>query len=79
MAQPDGIALIDLNGTTIDFISTKYPSWQRMGPANERTSINVGVSELGTEETEIPNTWTGPITATKGAINKKQDQYLFEF
>jgi VCBS repeat-containing protein len=46
---PDGIALVDPLGNVVQFISYEGPMTAANGPAAGMTSVNVGVSEAGTQ------------------------------
>ena len=82
---PDGIALVSNGGVVIEFISYEGTSFMATdGPANGQTSVNIGVSEIGTEA--VGNslqrtgsgaqgsdfTWSGPSSESPGAINTLQ-------
>jgi hypothetical protein len=81
--SPDGIALV--NGTTvIQFLSYEGSFLATNGPASGMTSIDIGVSENGSElvglslqlqgtgTTYDDFTWAGPIANTQNAINTGQ-------
>ena len=46
---PDGIALVDASGTVVQFLSYEGSFTATNGPALGMTSVNVGVSETGTQ------------------------------
>lgn len=86
---PDGLALIDNNGTIIQFLSYEGSMTATSGIAIGLTSTDIGVSETsstpigqslqltsptGTEGTEYTDfEWTGPSTASMGSLNVDQD------
>jgi hypothetical protein len=82
---PDGLALIDTDGTTvIQFLSYEGSFIAADGPANGMTSTDIGVSEssstpignslqlIGTGTQYSDFTWSGPIAATEGLQNTGQ-------
>ncbi|HNM26854.1 MAG TPA: hypothetical protein PKL15_15540, partial [Saprospiraceae bacterium] len=82
--SPDGIALVRLPNTVIQFISYEGVMTATDGPAAGMTSQNIPVSELGSEAAGLSLqltgtgnsyanfTWTGPIAASPGTINANQ-------
>ena len=81
--SPDGIALV--NGTTVvQFLSYEGTFTAVGGPANGMLSVDIGVSEAGTEPVGQSLrlsgtgcvyedfTWNGPATSSFGAINTGQ-------
>ncbi len=83
--NPDGLALIDTDGTTvIQFLSYGGSFTAVDGPASGMTSTDIGVSEsgstpvgyslqlqgMGTQYTDF--TWSTPIAATEGLQNTSQ-------
>ncbi|HNG95318.1 MAG TPA: hypothetical protein PLB32_21130, partial [Acidobacteriota bacterium] len=81
---PDGVALVNASNVVIQFLSYEGTFTATNEAANGLTSVNIGVSEAGTEPvgqslqligtgTDYENfTWSGPITSTPGAINTGQ-------
>jgi predicted ribosomally synthesized peptide with SipW-like signal peptide len=81
---PDGLALVDLNGSVIQFLSYEGSFTAVNGPAIGMTSVDIGVDEepapvvdfslqlQGTGNEYADFTWTGPIGHTRGAINTGQ-------
>jgi predicted extracellular nuclease len=81
---PDGIALVDSDNNVLQFISYEGALTATNGPANGKTSINIGVSEtsstpvghslqlsgLGTTYEDF--TWQAADVSTFGAINTEQ-------
>lgn len=82
--SPDGIALVDASSTVVQFLSYEGSFVGVGGPANGLTSINIGVTEAGTEpvgqslqlsgtgSTYSDFTWNGPGASTFDAINTGQ-------
>ena len=82
--SPDGVALVDAGGTVVQFLSYEGVFAGVGGPANGRTSVDMGVSEAGTEPVgqslQLSGTglayeefrWTGPAPATPGQPNPGQ-------
>ena len=81
---PDGIALVDGNGTVVEFLSYEGTITAIGGPADGQTSTDVGVAETGATPvgsslqrtgagfTAADFAWTGPIPETPGAANSGQ-------
>jgi predicted extracellular nuclease len=81
---PDGLALVDSDGNLVQFLSYEGAFTAVGGAANGVTSVDVGVSELGTTPVGFSLqltgtgsaaedfTWTGPAPASPGAINTGQ-------
>jgi predicted extracellular nuclease len=81
---PDGLALVDNNGTVIQFLSYEGSFVATNGPANGLTSTDIGVSEAGTETAGLSLqltgtgsdsanfTWTAPSAESPGSINVGQ-------
>jgi uncharacterized protein len=78
--SPDGLALVRPDGTVAEFLSYEGTFTATEGPANGQTSVDIGVSEAGTEPAGQslsrrydPATgtlvWSGPAAATKGTPN----------
>lgn len=82
---PDGIALVDDLGTTIQFLSYEGSFTATNGPADGLTSTDIGVSESGS--TSVGDslrlsgsngcgysdfTWQSPATETDGSVNTGQ-------
>ena len=81
---PDGIALVDNNGTVVQFLSYEGSFTAVDGPASGMTSTDIGVSEssgtslgfslqlTGTGSTYEDFTWTGVASSTYSAVNNGQ-------
>jgi DNA/RNA endonuclease G (NUC1) len=73
--SPDGMALIDASGGVVEYLSYEGVFAATNGPASGLTSIDIGVTEAGTEpagkslQRHADGTWTGPIDSTFGACN----------
>jgi len=76
----DAIALVDAHGTVLEFFSYEGTVTAVGGPADGMTSTDIGVSETGSEPVgqslsraydpaSDALAWSGPATATKGAVN----------
>lgn len=75
---PDGVALVDAKGNVLEFLSYEGSFTAVGGPANGLTSVDIGVAEngdtpVGQSLQLIDGVWTGPLTATKGAVNSGGD------
>jgi len=82
--SPDGLALVDPANAVIQFLSYEGVFVGVGGPANGLTSVDIGVSEAGTEplgqSLQLQGTgfqysqftWAGPINHTRGATNTGQ-------
>ncbi|MGB5930045.1 MAG: endonuclease/exonuclease/phosphatase family protein, partial [Cyclobacteriaceae bacterium] len=82
--SPDGIALVDDEGTVVQFLSYEGSFVASGGPADGMTSEDIGVSEssgtavgfslqlIGTGSAYADFTWAGPLTSTYGAANTGQ-------
>ncbi|MCK6692177.1 MAG: hypothetical protein L6Q97_08760, partial [Thermoanaerobaculia bacterium] len=78
---PDGMALVKLPNTVIQFLSYEGAFLATNGPAAGMTSVDIGVAENGTEPLGLSLqltgngqqysdfTWTGPVTASAGTLN----------
>ncbi len=77
--SPDAVALVR-NGTVLEFLSYEGTFTATNGPAAGRTSVDIGVSEAGTEPvgqslsrsydaTAGALVWAGPAAATPGQVN----------
>jgi DNA/RNA endonuclease G (NUC1) len=72
---PDGVALVGLLGVVVEFLSYEGTFVAVDGPALGLTSVDIGVSELGTEplgqslQRGGDGIWKAPATATFGACN----------
>lgn len=71
---PDGVALVDAEGNVLEFLSYEGAFTAVGGPANGRTSVDIGVAEdgdtpIGQSLQLIDGVWTGPLAASKGAVN----------
>ena len=56
---PDGIALVDATNTVRQFLSYEGTFTATNGLAAGRTSVNIGVSEVGTEASSVSMRLTG--------------------
>lgn len=72
----DAIALVDANGTVVDFVSYEGTLTAANGPAAGLTAPDIGVAELGTDPAGVSlqrtpgtDTWTGPSPSSFGAAN----------
>ncbi len=82
--EPDGIALVDPEGTVTEFISYEGSFTASSGPAAGMTSTDVGVSEpgntpvgqslqrIGAGTSAEDYTWGGPFASSFGAVNACQ-------
>ncbi|NET61325.1 MAG: endonuclease [Symploca sp. SIO2E6] len=83
--SPDGIALVDNNGTVIQFLSYEGSFTAVGGPADGLTSTDIGVSEssstpvgfslqlTGTGTVFEDFTWSSPADDSPGAVNNGQN------
>lgn len=81
---PDGLALVKTDNTVVQFLSYEGSFTAANGPAVGMMSIDIGVSEIGSEplgwSLQLQGTgnkysdftWTGPITNTYNAVNTNQ-------
>ena len=81
---PDGIALIDVDGTVIEFLSYEGAFTATDGAASGLTSVDIGVEEtsstsvgfslqlVGTGDESSEFTWQAPATDSFGAVNEGQ-------
>ena len=81
---PDGVALVQGGTTVIQFLSYEGPFTATNGPANGMTSVDIGVSENGSEAlgqslrlagtgtTYSDFTWSTPAAHTAGLVNTGQ-------
>lgn len=73
--SPDGMALVNKDAQVIEFLSYEGTFAATNGPALGTTSVDIGVSEAGTEaagqslQRSSEGTWTGPAANTFGACN----------
>jgi uncharacterized protein len=78
--EPDGLALVRGGTQVLEFLSYEGSFTATDGPAAGMTSMNIGVVEAGTEPAgqslsrvydpaQDTLVWSGPATATKGAVN----------
>jgi hypothetical protein len=86
--SPDGVALVKPDGTVVQFLSYEGTFVATNGPANGQTSIDIGVSETGSEPAgnslQLMGTgsayadfvWAGSSAHTRGAINNNQTMTL---
>ncbi len=82
--SPDAIALVDASNTVIQFLSYEGTFTALNGPANGMTSVDIGVSEVGTEplgqSLQLTGTgcsygdftWNSPAAASFGSCNSGQ-------
>jgi predicted extracellular nuclease len=82
--SPDGVALVDASSTVLMFLSYEGSFTAVGGPANGLDSTDIGVAETGSEPTglslQLTGTgltydqfsWSGPASASFGAINTGQ-------
>ncbi len=82
--SPDGLALVDNTDAVIQFLSYEGAFAATNGPANGMTSVDILVSETGSEpigqslqligtgDTYSEFTWSGPSAATFGEFNTDQ-------
>jgi DNA/RNA endonuclease G (NUC1) len=72
---PDGVALFDNTGALVEFLSYEGAFTAISGPAAGATSVDIGVSEQGTEPIGLSlardsyGVWSGPAANTFGACN----------
>jgi predicted extracellular nuclease len=71
--SPDGLALVR-DTDVLEFLSYEGALTAKTGPANGRTSVDIGVKEAGTEPIgqslqRGADGWTGPAANSKGAVN----------
>ena len=77
---PDGLALLDGAGLVLEFLSYEGTMVATNGPAAGQTSVDIGVSETGSEalglslsrtydRTSDTLVWAGPAAATVGTVN----------
>ena len=81
---PDGIALVDATNTVRQFLSYEGTFTATNGLAAGRTSVNIGVSEVGTEASSVSMrltgvgndssdfTWQPPAANSRGKLNPGQ-------
>jgi hypothetical protein len=81
---PDGVALVDPSGATVQLLSWEGTFLAVAGPAQGLTSVDLGVAEPDTtpvgQSLQLQGTgadasafvWAGPIAATAGAVNTGQ-------
>ncbi|MGF1646296.1 MAG: ExeM/NucH family extracellular endonuclease [Kineosporiaceae bacterium] len=72
--SPDGLALVDPAGTVVEFLSYEGSFTAASGPAAGLTSVDIGVTESGSEPPgqslqKVDGSWAGPATATFGEVN----------
>ncbi|WP_386679118.1 ExeM/NucH family extracellular endonuclease [Loktanella sp. R86503] len=73
--SPDGVALVDASGAVVEFLSYEGEMTATNGPAAGMTSVDIGVSENGSDaaglslQRQEDGSWTGPVTATRDAAN----------
>nr|WP_221380462.1 ExeM/NucH family extracellular endonuclease [Actinoplanes polyasparticus] len=71
---PDGVALVEPDGSVAEFLSYEGVLTATGGPANGLTSIDIGVSEIdstpvGHSLQKIDGKWQAPAAASFGALN----------
>ncbi len=71
---PDGLALVDPNGTVVEFLSYEGTFVAASGPAAGQTSTDIGVEEsggtpIGSSLQRINGEFVGPLPETRGAPN----------
>jgi endonuclease I/fibronectin type 3 domain-containing protein len=81
---PDGVALVNASGVVVQFLSYEGQFDATDGPASGQTSVDLGVSEIGTtpvgQSLQLIGTgsaaadfaWSGPAGATRGQPNAGQ-------
>lgn len=81
---PDGVALVNPSSVVVQFLSYEGTFTAVGGVANGMLSVDIGVAEAGSEvdgqalqligtgSVYTDFTWTGPVTATAGAVNAGQ-------
>ncbi|GAA1600191.1 ExeM/NucH family extracellular endonuclease [Actinoplanes couchii] len=72
--NPDGVALVEPDGTVVEFLSYEGVFEAKNGPAAGQTSVDIGVSEqsstpVGHSLQKIDGTWTGPAASSFGKLN----------
>src|SRR5207248_646139 len=73
--SPDGFALVDASNNVVEFLSYEGTFAAVGGPADGMTSVDIGVSEAGTEaigmslQRDGSGTWHAPASNTFGACN----------
>jgi hypothetical protein len=84
IAEPDGIALVDLNGKLVQFLSYEGAFTPIDGPAQGIVSVDIGKSEISTtpigQSLQLSGNgkeyaafaWGGPLGATPGQPNVGQ-------
>ena len=77
--SPDGVALVNAGGAVVEFLSYEGTFTATNGAANGLLSIDIGVTEAGTEPIGMSlqrhgdGTWTTPIANTFGACNDNDE------
>jgi DNA/RNA endonuclease G (NUC1) len=73
--SPDAVALVNAGGQVVEFLSYEGTFAATNGPALGVTSVDIGVSEAGTEplgqslQRSSADVWSGPRASTFGACN----------
>ncbi len=73
--SPDGVALVNAAGQVVEFLSYEGTFAATNGPALGTTSVDIGVSEVGTEPVDqslqrsSADVWSGPKAQTFGTCN----------
>lgn len=82
--SPDGIALVDNQGSVVQFLSWEGTFTASGGPANGMTSVDIGVEETnsgsatdsmqltGTGSRYTDFTWNAALPSTNGQVNQQQ-------
>ncbi|MCO8275413.1 ExeM/NucH family extracellular endonuclease [Actinoplanes sp. TRM 88003] len=71
---PDGVALVEPDGSVAEFLSYEGVMTATGGPASGQTSVDIGVSQNGSEAAglslqKIDGTWRAPAASSFGAVN----------
>ncbi|WP_226924468.1 ExeM/NucH family extracellular endonuclease [Georgenia satyanarayanai] len=72
--SPDGVALVDPEGTVVEFLSYEGVMTAADGPAAGTASTDIGVAQTNTTPVgeslqRIDGVWTGPLASSFGAVN----------
>ena len=82
--SPDGLALVDAAGVVVQFLSYEGVMTATNGPANGMTSVDIGVSQAGTDAAGLTLqltgtgtvaadfTWAANVAGSQGALNAGQ-------
>ncbi len=79
---PDGLALVDVGGNVIEFLSYEGSFTAVGGPADGMTSTDIGVAEgsstaIGESLQLISGVWTGPAVESPGDLNTAPPPTVF--